>query len=521
MPKITKIPATISRFTAAPIDTPTKRKVAAYARVSTDNEEQITSYVAQVSYYTDYIKGRDDWTFVKVYTDEGISGCNTKKREGFKQMVEDALAGRIDLIITKSVSRFARNTVDSLTTIRNLKEHNVECYFEKENIWTFDGKGELLLTIMSSLAQEEARSISENVTWGHRKRFADGKVSLAYSHFLGYDKGPDGKMVINPEQSETVRLIYGLFLEGMTPHSIANELTRRGIKTPAGKDIWNQCTIRRILTNEKYKGDALLQKGFTVDFLSKKQKKNEGEVPQYYIEDDHEAIIEPAVFDMVQMELERRSIGGRYSGVSIFSSKVKCGQCGGWYGAKVWHSTDKYRKVIYRCNHKYGGEKCHTPHITEDEIKSAFIKAVRQLLENQTEIAENVRMIKKAVCDTASLESDKDRLFEEMSMISNLMESLIAENARVVMNQEDYNRRFEAISKQYNVAKQRYEQVQRQIQALAMRGQQLEQFQRQVFELGAVTEFDEALWGTLVDFITVTADGEKIVTFRDGTKITV
>ena len=156
------------------------------------------------------------------------------------------------------------------------------------------------MTIMSSLAQEEARSISENVTWGHRKRFADGKVSLAYSHFLGYDKGPDGKMVINPEQAETVRLIFGLFLEGMTPHSIANELTRRGIKTPAGKDIWNQATIRRILTNEKYKGDALLQKGFTVDFLTKKQKKNEGEVPQYYIEDDHEAIIEPVVFDMAQ-----------------------------------------------------------------------------------------------------------------------------------------------------------------------------------------------------------------------------
>lgn len=270
---------------------------------------------------------------------------------------------------------------------------------------------------MSSLAQEEAQSISENVTWGHRKRFADGKVSLAYSHFLGYDKGSDGKMVINPEQAETVRLIYGLFLEGMTPHSIANELTRRGIKTHAGKDIWNQCTIRRILTNEKYKGDALLQKGFTVDFLTKKQKKNEGEVPQYYIEDDHEAIIKPAVFDMVQLELERRSTGGRYSGVSIFSSKVKCGQCDGWYGAKVWHSTDKYCKVIYRCDHKYGGEKCHTPHITEDEIKSAFIKAVSQLLENQTEIAENFSMIKKAVCDTASLESDKDRLFEKMSIL--------------------------------------------------------------------------------------------------------
>lgn len=189
-----------------------------------------------------------------MYTDEGISGCSTKRREGFQAMVADALAGKIDLIITKSVSRFARNTVDSLTTIRSLKEHNVECYFEKENIWTFDGKGELLLTIMSSLSQEEARSISENVTWGQRKRFADGKVSLAYSRFLGYDKGADGKMVINPEQAETVRLIYGLFLEGMTPHTIALTLTERGIKTPSGKDKWNATTVRRILTNEKYNG---------------------------------------------------------------------------------------------------------------------------------------------------------------------------------------------------------------------------------------------------------------------------
>lgn len=183
MSRVTKIPATINRFTAVPIDTPARRRVAAYARVSTDSEEQVTSYNAQVSYYTDYIKSREDWDFVRVYTDEGISGCSTKKREGFCQMVENALSGGIDLIITKSVSRFARNTVDSLTTIRQLKDNGVECYFEKENIWTFDSKGELLLTIMSSLAQEESRSISENVIWGHRKRFADGKVSIPYSRF--------------------------------------------------------------------------------------------------------------------------------------------------------------------------------------------------------------------------------------------------------------------------------------------------------------------------------------------------
>ncbi len=204
--KVTTIPATINRYNAAPLSEVRKRRVAAYARVSTDQEEQLTSYEAQVDYYTNYIKNREDWEFISVYTDEGISGCNTRHREGFKSMVADALAGKIDLIIAKSVSRFARNTVDSLITIRQLKEKNIECNFEKENIWTFDGKGELLLTIMSSLAQEESRSISENVTWGHRKRFADGKVSFAYSRVLGLDKGPDGQIVVNPEQAETVRL---------------------------------------------------------------------------------------------------------------------------------------------------------------------------------------------------------------------------------------------------------------------------------------------------------------------------
>ena len=203
------------------MDTRTKRKVAGYARVSTDYEEQITSYEAQVDYYTNYIQSRDDWEFVKVYTDAGISATNTRHREGFNQMVEDALAGKIDLIITKSVSRFARNTVDSLTTVRKLKEKGIEVYFEKEGIYTLDSKGELLITIMSSLAQEESRSISENVTWGQRKRFADGKVSLPYSHFLGYKKGEDGLPEIVPEEAEIVRFIYRSYMNGQTSYAIA------------------------------------------------------------------------------------------------------------------------------------------------------------------------------------------------------------------------------------------------------------------------------------------------------------
>ena len=211
------IPATISRFTATPLTAKEKRKVAAYARVSTDHEEQQSSYEAQVDYYTNYIKSRDDWEFVALYSDEGISGCNTKHRDGFNTMVQDALAGKINLIITKSVSRFARNTVDSLSTIRKLKDNGCECYFEKENIWTFDAKGELLITIMSSLAQEESRSISENVTWGHRKRFADGKVMVPFGRFLGYDRGEDGNLIVNEEQAKIVRLIYKLFLGDYRP----------------------------------------------------------------------------------------------------------------------------------------------------------------------------------------------------------------------------------------------------------------------------------------------------------------
>ena len=237
---------------------------------------------------------------VRRYSDEGISGTSTRRRDGFNRMVEDALAGRIGLILTKSVSRFARNTVDSLTTIRKLKEHGTEVYFEKENIWTFDSKGELLLTIMSSLAQEESRSISLNVTWGQRKRFADGKATAPFSVFLGYDRGENGEFVINPEQAEIVKIIYGEFLKGFSFKAIARKLTEMGIKSPKGKDVWNESTVKSILTNEKYKGCALLQKHYTADYLTKKIVRNDGAVPQYYVEDCHEAIIEPETFDRVR-----------------------------------------------------------------------------------------------------------------------------------------------------------------------------------------------------------------------------
>jgi DNA invertase Pin-like site-specific DNA recombinase len=357
----------VTRITALPKPATFKeaarsvQRVAAYARVSTDHEDQETSLAAQTDYYKKKITEHPGWEFVKIYVDDGISGLSTNRREGFNHMMEDCLAGHIDLVLTKSISRFARNTVDTVTTIRKLKEKGVGVYFEKENIFTTDSKGEFLLTLMSSLAQEESRSISENITWGQRKRMADGKVSIAYSHFLGYDKGEEKyTMIINEQQAVAVRRIFHMFLQGYTPHTIASLLTADGVPTPCGCDIWNQQTVRRMLSNEKYKGDALLQKEFTLDFLRKKKKKNEGELPQYYVEEDHEPIISPWLFNYVQQRLDSRFVIGntRYSGVTLFSSKLICGNCGSIYGPKPWHSTS-YNHLVWQCRRRHVKEnKC-------------------------------------------------------------------------------------------------------------------------------------------------------------------
>ena len=306
--KITVIPATLAKSPKDQVQY--KRKVAAYVRVSTLRECQQTSYKAQMQYYTTYIQERPDWIFVGIYADEGVTGTSMVKRVGFLKMIDDALEGNIDLIITKSVSRFARNTVDSLNVIRQLKEHGVECYFEKENIWTFDAKGELLITIMSSLAQEESRNISENTRWGMRKAFRDGKVFVPFKHFLGYDRGADGELKVNQKEAEIVRLIYRLFLGGYSFYGIAAELTRREIRTPYGYSVWNGRTVKNILQNEKYQGDALIQKRYSRDFLDRKMRKNDGEVQQYYVVGNHEAIIEPYIFEKVQEELEYRAKEG-------------------------------------------------------------------------------------------------------------------------------------------------------------------------------------------------------------------
>lgn len=517
---VTTIPATKRLHTLAPIDQPTIRRVAGYARVSTDHEDQISSYQAQVDYYTRYISEHSGWQLAGIYTDEGITGTNIKKREGFRTMVADALDGKIDLIITKSVSRFARNTVDSLTTVRSLKDAGVEVYFEKENIWTFDAKGELLITIMSSLAQEEARSISENVTWGHRKRFADGKVTVPFSSFLGYDRGSNGELVVNPDEAVIVRRIYDLFLEGYSYKGIARQLTAEGYQNPTCTP-WRITKIRSILTNEKYKGDALLQKSYTADFLTKKQIKNNGEVPQYYVTGDHEAIISPGVHDFVQAIINQgRKPGGSFSRQRTFSATIRCGQCDSWYGSKTWHAGTKYEKRIWRCNHKYDGEqKCATPSLDEETIKTAFTAALQQMLDGQTRVDEVLDQAVRAELDTSALEAEVEKLLAEVESASAAIDKLIDRNAKSALNQDEYTRRFNALTTRHATLADRHDQLTSQIINKQNRLKAYEYYKTEIAELDwAHLEFTPYLFRTLIDHATAKTDGTIEFTFRDGTK---
>ena len=491
-----------------------KRRVAAYARVSTDMEEQATSYQAQIDYYTAHIQSRADWVFAGMYADEGISGTSTKHREGFQAMIADALAGKIDLILTKSVSRFARNTVDSLTTVRQLKEAGVEVYFEKENIWTLDSKGELLITIMSSLAQEESRSISENVTWGHRKRFADGKVMVPYSSLLGYKKGEDGNLAIDETQAPTVRRIYARFLEGATPQAIAEELTSDAIATPRGKTRWSASTIRSILSNEKYKGDALLQKSFTTDFLTKTTKINEGEVPQYYVTGNHESIIDPAVWEQVQAELARRAGKGK-ANAHPFAGKIICADCGGVFGRKVWHSTSKYRRHIWRCNNKYKpGYHCTAPHVTEQQIKDAFVQALTKRVNNNAVLDDAIQLLDDTIYNTTELEARQTEITTQMEETVALMNQLINENATSARDPDEYDTRWHQLEHRYQQQEQEHHTISDQIADLITRRAQAVAIHDYLATRPPLEYSDEA-WNILIKQVVLDADGSISISFKD------
>ena len=376
---------------------------------------------------------------------------------------------------------------------------------------------------MSSLAQEESRSISENVTWGQRKRFADGKVSLPYGRFLGYRKGPDGLPEIVEEEAVIVRLIYRMFLYGKSPSAIARYLTDEGIPTPGGKTIWRAKVIENILTNEKYKGDALLQKRYTVDFLTKKQKVNMGEVPQYYVANSHPAIIAPEIFDLVQYEFKRRKKDGRWTSCTYpFSGKIICGECGGIYGSKVWHSNNPNRVLVCHCNVKHRGRKCRTPHLTEAEIKTAFLTAFNRVLGSRAEIMAAYQEVMEALTDTSDLDREQEQLESESEVTMELIRRVIADNAQKAMDQEEYERKYAGYCERYEAARIRLAEIGELRLERSAKHTKIAMFLEKLeSSAGLVTEFDEELWYTTVDFVTVYEDMRMVFTFRDGNTVEV
>ncbi len=521
---VTVIPAKPTGFMQGLPGLLKKRKVSGYARVSTDNDEQQNSYEAQVEYYTDYIKRNPEWEFVELYTDEGISGTSTKHREGFKRMIADALDGKIDLILTKSVSRFARNTVDSLTTIRQLKDKGVEVYFEKENIYTLDSKGELLLTIMSSLAQEESRSISKNITWGKRKSMADGKVSFAYSSFLGYDMGADGHLYIVDDQAKIVHRIYDEFLAGKTTYEIAKRLTGDGIPTPMKKEKWQESTVRSILQNVKYRGDSVLQATYVEDYLTKKVKINNGELPQYYVSQNHPPIIPPEKFEMVQEEFRRRKEGGPYTCISPFSGRIVCGDCGSFYGRKVWHSGEKYKSFVWHCNNKFTKRNyCSTPTVKEENIMRCFVNAFNSLITRKDEIARNYEECLAAITDDSVYKTRLAQVEELCAGLASRMHDNLTRESRMMDDcgeDSPLKKERDEITFEYETLQKELQELNSRIALCAAKKVQVRGFlQLLKKQKKALVEFDPLLWQAAVHYMVINKDCTVKFVFRDGTEL--
>lgn len=368
-------------------------RVAAYCRVSTNSEEQLSSYEAQLAYYMAKVKQNPQWSLVRVYADQGITGTSTKKRKEFLKMIRACRAGKIDLIITKSVSRFCRNTLDGLECVRELKNMGVGVYFEKENINTLHMDNEMVLTFMMSQAQAESESLSGNIKWGHRKNFKDGKVYYHYKNFLGYREGPNGEAEIVPEEAEIVKRIFHRYLLGDSIPKIQRDLQADGIKTVHGKENWSGQVIRFMLQNEKYIGDAKLQKTFVEDLFTRRSVKNTGQLPQYYVHDCHPAIIDQEIFNKVQEEMARRAsipkrsqnaktMLAKYSSKYAMSEKVVCGKCRGMYRRITWKRPEGI-KVVWRCltRMELGKRTCDAPTVAEDVIQQGVVDTINSSID--------------------------------------------------------------------------------------------------------------------------------------------
>lgn len=448
--RVRTIPATVQPLNVYSTEYLLKR-VAAYCRVSTKQEEQLNSYETQVRYYTDRINREPGWKLAGIYADKGITGTSMKKRDEFNKLIRQCKRGKVDMIIVKSISRFARNTLDCLKITRMLRELKVDVYFEEQNLHSIDPSSEFYISIYGSVAQSESENISHNVAWGKARSAKDGNVFFAYKSFLGYRRGADGKPEINPEQADTVRRIYDRFLAGNSLQQIANGLTADGIPTPMGKAVWQASVVQSILSNEKYKGDALLGKTYVEDCISKKVRVNAGERPQYYVENNHPAIIDAATFARVQEELARRASKrkvkqtgttteqGKYCGKYALTELLICGECGTPYRRCTWTVGGK-KRIVWRCINRldYGKKYCHhSPTMEEAPLQNAIMDAVLKTAQIDPNVLQTLKQHIQLGLGAGAREDKSVEIQIRIAQIDqefkNLLSSVTAENQQELL----------------------------------------------------------------------------------------
>ena len=525
--KVTVIPPIAEMQGESRIDMRPKR-VAAYCRVSTDREEQEHSFETQKAMYTEMIMMKPTWQMAGIYADEGITGTVAKKRPGFMKMIEDCRKGKIDMIVTKSVSRFSRNNLDCLMYVRELKQLGIPIIFEKEGINTIQVSSELLLTLFGALSQAESESISMNVKLGIRQSLKNGNVRFSYKTFLGYRKGADGQPEIVPEQADIVRRIYNDFLAGATYLEIAKRLTEENVPTMGGGNRWFSERIKSILKNEKYKGDALLQKTYITDPISKRVKKNNGELPMYYVENSHPAIIERRIFDKVQEEIARRAgkkkvkqTGtktelGRYSGKYALTELLYCGECGTPYRRCTWSRNGK-KKIVWRCVSRldYGKKYCkNSPSVEESRLHNAIAAAITKKA-NSEEI--NIGGIMNHI-ESFGSQRDTDGIIQRQRRIAEI-EKVIDDLARLNSDEAqsgELDYKFSELYAELYSVKDELEEMQS--GASALDGDMLNEMREVVTGLkNHPVEYDDKVVRQLIDCIKVMSADTIKICFKDGT----
>ena len=511
-----------------------QKRVAAYCRVSTDSEEQLTSYQNQMRVYTEMIAANKEWEFAGLYADEGISGTRADKRPEFQRMIRDCQNGKIDYIITKSVSRFARNTVECLEYVRSLKAQGIGIFFEEQNIDTLKNESELYLVIYAGFAQSESESISKHITWTYRKKFEEGKVSFQYKNFLGYRKGADSQPEIVPEEAAIVERIYEMFLAGQPVKVIAQTLQAEKIEIPGKNLSFSKNMIMNILRNEKYCGDCILQKTVTVDCISKTRKANQGEAPMYIVENNHPAIISREVFNRVQEELIRRqalraksdktsiTATGKYSKYAL-TEVLQCAECGSRYRRVTWTAHGR-KKIVWRCISRldYGTKHCKDSITVEEEaLHGAVVRALNRF---HTEDESTYLTLMKATIGEAiginGGSEEIDLLTRRIDTLNKRMLDLVNETVAAGKDVESSEDEFKGISDQIEQLNRRIAAIQESIHKDGSRQARLEEIQNIIAERNAnETQYDDSIVRQMIECIKVHNDGKLTIIFGGGYEI--